>query len=810
MNQDIANELAYMDEQTRKASLKYSFSDLVDVARLQKILNSFYLATGIPHGIIDIENNILSSAGWQDICVNFHRICPHTRYNCQLSDNYISNHLQDGSYIGYKCLNGLIDYATPVIIEGQHLATIYLGQLFHQQPDEEFFHRQAIEYGFDERSYMEALCRVPIIQEDRAKLLIEFYSHLSEVLALMGLERMRQLEATNQAIRQREEDSRLVLEASTDGFWDWNIETGKVQLSSNLSEFLGYFRREIELDFIIWKEFIHPGDHADVINILNEHLEGKRAKFEIEHRIFSRTGDYKWIQVRGKVVARNRNDDPLRMVCTCFDITERKQMEKALKESEEKTSKAFNNSPDSIIISTLKEGRYLEVNNAFLHHVGYLRQEVIGHTVAELGIWADPEDRNLMIKQLHENGTVSGFETRLRIKGGDIRTFLISADIIDLDGQPHLLSVCKDISERKRMEEDLVLSEDRFARAFDASPIIMSITTLDEGQFLNVNDSFCRILSFSKEEVQGKTSLEIGFWLNEDDRHRIVQKLIEQGSFRDTEIRFRNKSNEIRIGLYSAEKLEIHGIPCILSLLTDVTEHRQLEIEMLRMDRLNLVGEMAASIGHEIRNPMTSIRGFLQMFSDKYIEDKEFLNIMIGELDRANSIITEYLSLAKNKSVDLAPINLNKILNNLSPLIQANAAIQDKEILMEIEDVPRLLLDEKEIRQLILNFVYNGLEAMAPGGILTIRTVNQEDNVTLFIEDQGKGIAPEILNKLGTPFFTTKDDGTGLGLAVCYGIATRHNARIDIETSPKGTVFMVRFPKVLEPSMHPDSILVCR
>ncbi|MEN6461167.1 MAG: ATP-binding protein [Syntrophomonas sp.] len=212
-----------------------------------------------------------------------------------------------------------------------------------------------------------------------------------------------------------------------------------------------------------------------------------------------------------------------------------------------------------------------------------------------------------------------------------------------------------------------------------------------------------------------------------------------------------------------------------------------------RVDRLNLVGEMAASIGHEIRNPMTSVRGFLQMFEDKYIEDKEYLNLMIEELDRANIIIGEFLSLARNRIVELKPTNLNTIIIIILPLLQANAMVQEKSITIETEDIPDILLDGKEIRQLIHNLVRNGLESMSAGGEVTIRTFMENGDVVLAIQDQGHGINSEILEKLGTPFFTTKEQGTGLGLAVCYGIAARYNAKIDIESNLTGTTFYVRF-----------------
>jgi len=235
------------------------------------------------------------------------------------------------------------------------------------------------------------------------------------------------------------------------------------------------------------------------------------------------------------------------------------------------------------------------------------------------------------------------------------------------------------------------------------------------------------------------------------------------------------------------------------TIIADISERKLMEKEMSRMDRLNLIGEMAAGIAHEIRNPLTTVRGYLQSFRRR----KEFgqfdsqLNLMITELDRANSIITEYLSLAKNKPLDQSPQNLNEIIKNLLPLLESDALLNEKWIVMELSaDIPNLLLDDQEMRQLILNFVKNGLEAMLPGGQLKIGTFTEAQQVVLFIQDQGMGIPMDIKDKLGTPFLTTKENGTGLGLPICYSIANRHNATIDIKTGDSGTTFMVKFPRL--------------
>lgn len=218
-------------------------------------------------------------------------------------------------------------------------------------------------------------------------------------------------------------------------------------------------------------------------------------------------------------------------------------------------------------------------------------------------------------------------------------------------------------------------------------------------------------------------------------------------------------------------------------------------LEFSRLDRLNLVGEMAASIGHEVRNPLTTVKGYLQLLrrKEKFADYDVQITTMIDELERANSIITEFLSLAKNKSIQLNTGSINQVLDALSPLLQAEAYHFGQSLTMEKGDIPATMIDENEIRQLILNLVRNGFEAMLPGQGMTIRTFAKNHAVFLSVCDKGKGIPPHIMDKLGTPFITTKENGTGLGLAVCYRIAQRHHAQIDVKTSAEGTTFLIRF-----------------
>jgi len=226
----------------------------------------------------------------------------------------------------------------------------------------------------------------------------------------------------------------------------------------------------------------------------------------------------------------------------------------------------------------------------------------------------------------------------------------------------------------------------------------------------------------------------------------------------------------------------------------EVEKRERIEQEVVKLERFNIIGQLAAGLGHEVRNPMTTIRGFLQMLQNKtdLLTYKDYFDLMIEELDRTNTIITGFLSLAKHKPTELKRQCLNKLLTNLFPLLLSDAYSHDKKCIFDLVDLD---IDTNEVTQLVLNLARNGLEAMPPDGCLTIRTYIDGQYIVLSVSDEGTGINTEDLSKLGTPFFTTKDSGTGLGLAMCYSIADKHKALIDVQSGPDGTTFFVRFPQ---------------
>lgn len=452
-------------------------------------------------------------------------------------------------------------------------------------------------------------------------------------------------------------------------------------------------------------------------------------------------------------------------------------------------------SPSAMFLMSLDDFTYYDVNDSFCRIMGLEREDIIGRKRSDLGIQVDES----YIKQL-EN-LASGINPHnvfitYSLPSKDQRFGITSLEHVIIDGRPYLLQVVHDITALRNAEHALQLSEERYRRVVeDQTELVCRF--LPNGRLIFVNQAYCRFFGKTREELLNSSFIPL---IPEEDQKIVSDAYLSINMDNPVityEHRVINSSGEVRWTQWTDRGIFQNGeLIELQSVGRDITDSRNLAQHITRLSHLNLVGEVAASIGHEIRNPMTTVRGLLQLLGEKeeYKADKHFFDLMIEELDRGNAILSEFLSLAKNKHVELKPGNLNAIVRSISPLIQAGALNQDKTINIILERLPEILVDDKEIRQLILNLCHNGLEAMNAGGTLTIQTLSSADAVILKIKDEGHGIEPEYLDKLGMPFFTTKDLGTGLGLSICFGIAERHNAAISFESDTNGTCVTVSFP----------------
>jgi PAS domain S-box-containing protein len=262
------------------------------------------------------------------------------------------------------------------------------------------------------------------------------------------------------------------------------------------------------------------------------------------------------------------------------DITERQRMEKVLIKSEEKFSKAFHAIPETLSISFLKNGVFLDVNDAFLLLHEVTRDQVIGHNFQELNLW-QPDQHEKSSKMLREHGKIVNEELIFQTKSGEKRIISFSAEVITLDNEECLLAMSTDITERKHMENALRESEEKFSQAFSTSPEILIITKVDDGTIIEINESFTRLFGYSREEVIGRKTLELGLWASAEDRTSILQALEKTGQVINREVQIRTKSGNILTAIFSGAIIKINNQPHIVSVTTDITERKQME-EALR------------------------------------------------------------------------------------------------------------------------------------------------------------------------------------------------------------------------------------
>ena len=461
-----------------------------------------------------------------------------------------------------------------------------------------------------------------------------------------------------------------------------------------------------------------------------------------------------------------------------------------LQEKETAYRTLVENSPDMITRrDTMGQMVYTNpelTKNIKLNHFYSIGNKVLSRN--ELLLYKDE-----LAKNVADTGTSVEFEYNRHLNCGGIRYFKCTmVPEKDESGQVvSVLAVSRDITDIKEAGE-------LFGAAVNLSPNIIIVTHQKDNTIIQVNDTFVKTTGISSDAVVGRTTAELGLWLEKDNYNKTYNLLMQQSCLNTHEIQL-TIQKRVLTALLSSRQITINGEPCWLHVVTDITEKKQLDAEMTRLSALNLVGEMAAGIGHEVRNPMTTVRGYLQLFQRKaeFLPYNERLVTMIEEIDRANAIITEFLTLAKNKKSNLEQGNLNTVVQTLFPLMQADALLMGQQLEVSSSPIPDTVFDEPEIRQLILNLFRNAMEAMPLFGVVRIRTHATDDAVVLEVSDTGKGIPPEIMDKMGTPFFTTKETGTGLGLAVCYRVAHRHGAIIDIDSSPAGTTFSIRFKPVM-------------
>ena len=225
--------------------MDYKLEELLDISLMQQLQEKLNLIYSLPSAIIDTEGKILTSVAWQDVCTKFHRIHPDCERECLKSNQYINEHLHEANpSISYKCPLGLTNNATPIIIKEKHLGTFFTGQFFLEKPDIEGFKKQAMKYGFNEQSYLEAVAKIPVWTEVKLIQYLDFIKIFVEMIAGFAIKNLRMNE-TNMLIKESEKFNRTILQCTSDWIWEIDNEGKYCYCSGKVEQILGYTSEEI-------------------------------------------------------------------------------------------------------------------------------------------------------------------------------------------------------------------------------------------------------------------------------------------------------------------------------------------------------------------------------------------------------------------------------------------------------------------------------------------------------------------------------------------------------------------------------------
>ncbi len=322
--------------------MNYHLSDLIDIEQTRQLLQNFKDAQGISAAILDLDGVVLVSSRWQRVCTVFHRLNERACQRCIESDTQLANQLLEGkTFSFYRCANGLTDAASPIIINGKHLANVFIGQFFTQKPDLDFFRSQAKDFGFNESSYLQAISEVPIVPEESLQAVLSFLTYFAEMIASLGLKQMEQLqtekelrkaqqilEIKNRKLKESEEELNRAQAVAHTGSWRLEIERNILHWSDETYRLFGV-PRGVPMTYEAFLALVHPEDHNFVESSWQAALAG--APYEIEHRIVV-SGTVKWVRERAEL----EFDDEGKLTSgfgSVQDITGRKQMEEELRKS---------------------------------------------------------------------------------------------------------------------------------------------------------------------------------------------------------------------------------------------------------------------------------------------------------------------------------------------------------------------------------------------------------------------------------------------------------------------------------------------
>ncbi|MGY6210017.1 PAS domain S-box protein [Cytobacillus firmus] len=478
-------------------------------------------------------------------------------------------------------------------------------------------------------------------------------------------------------------------------------------------------------------------------------------------------------------------------MCILRDVTSKRRLERKVKKNEELYADLFIEALDGIIF-WCSNGEIIDANEAACRIFECTHDELIKRQVKDFVYEKSERYRNI-VKEMFIKGSIRD-ELVFLMPNGQFKSLEFTVKLNSVEG--YHMTIFRNVSERHAMEKSLRESEQKFRMIFEGA-LEGILLWNDQFQIVDINQSGQRMLQMSKEDLVGISLHSI---LNDcnitDDELKEQIRSIHSDGQSDGNLSITLKSGRKKFFEFS-NKLNIFS-NISMTTFKDITEKLEMEEQLRKSDTLNVIGELAAGIAHEIRNPMTALKGFIQLLEGSVKEDHTmYFNVITTELSRIDSIINEFLILAKPQAVKFVEKDISQIMKETVDLLSAQAVLHNVQFRTYYEqNLPRVFCESNQMKKVFINIIKNAIEVMPKGGYITVSIQKEsEQRVHISIGDEGTGIPAHKIKKLGEPFYTTKERGTGLGLMVTYKIIEEHKGTIEVESKlGEGTVFHIYLP----------------